>query len=162
MNGIESDFKPPSYIVQDTWRYVVFAVIFGLTLLAAILVLAFCWTLRPACLAALFTAVLWFFVFLLMVVGVGLFNGVHTVRFALVGCVRVCGGVGGNDGVCGACVRLRRVAAVALPHPSPSPLPCPTPPCCAARTAACTPRPLRSRTSTRLSSTPRRVALSTR
>ena len=72
---------PPA--AQSKWRLVAFAVLFGLLIIVSALVLIFVWTMNPGSVAAIFTAILWFLVFLVCVAGVGLFNGVHTVRCAL-------------------------------------------------------------------------------
>lgn len=76
---IRDDFEPPTMAVQETWRFIPFAVIFGVTILVTALLMPLIWKMTWPKTAACLTALLWLCICLLMLLGTGLLNGVHVV-----------------------------------------------------------------------------------
>ncbi|GAB4813407.1 hypothetical protein N2152v2_000453 [Parachlorella kessleri] len=70
------DFESPTMTLQDKWRFVVFAVLFGLLILSVMVTTALCFWMRFGRWASALVAVTWFFNALVMLGGVGLMNGV--------------------------------------------------------------------------------------
>ncbi len=81
MQSIDSlnDLRPPTLEVENTWRPIVIAVLFGFVILSAIpATLLTIWKPRPVW-AAVAVGVLWFFTMLLMLLGLGVFNAMRVV-----------------------------------------------------------------------------------
>jgi hypothetical protein len=79
LSEFREDVEPPTLAFQEVWRFVAIAVVFGLVILFSILssVLAV-WGRLPR-LVATSTILLWFMTALLMLLGVGVLNGVQYV-----------------------------------------------------------------------------------
>lgn len=79
ITDIEDDFKPPTMAVQETWRFIPFAVIFGVLIVVTMLLMPLLWRMTWPLTAALLVAFLWLCVCLLMLIGTGMLNGVYVV-----------------------------------------------------------------------------------
>ncbi|KAL4430591.1 hypothetical protein ABPG77_005831 [Micractinium sp. CCAP 211/92] len=77
ITDIESDFKPPTMALQEQWRFIPIAVVFGLMILVVLLTLAAVWFMTWPKTTSFLVALLWFMVALLMLLGVGLLRGVY-------------------------------------------------------------------------------------
>lgn len=77
--NVQDDWEAPTLAVEERWRFIPIAVVFGLTGGASLLCALLFWRLRWYRTATWAAAVLWLGVALLMLLGVGLFNGVVTV-----------------------------------------------------------------------------------
>ena len=71
ISSFRANFEPPTLAIQDKWRFVPLAVVFGLAILAAALVALLVPRMRFRKSAALSVALLWLVVTLLMLLGVG-------------------------------------------------------------------------------------------
>lgn len=76
---IEDTFKPPTMAIQNTWRFLPIAIIFGVFILLVVLTTWAVWCMSWPRTAALLVALLWFMVALLMLLGTGLMNGLYVV-----------------------------------------------------------------------------------
>lgn len=79
IKDIQTDIKPASENFQDNGRYIAIAIMFGLTILAALLAGLFSLRVGHPVWASVFVALLWLCVCLLMLLGVGLLKGLWTV-----------------------------------------------------------------------------------
>lgn len=79
ITDIENDFKPPTMALQEKWRFIPIAVVFGVVILVVLLTLVAIWFMTWPKSTSFLTALLWFMVALLMLLGVGLLRGVYVV-----------------------------------------------------------------------------------
>jgi hypothetical protein len=79
MDTLHNDFRDPSYSFENTWRFVVIAVLFGLNIVSSLMAGAFSIQVGRPIFASFSVALLWFTVTLLMLFGVGLLRGVVVV-----------------------------------------------------------------------------------
>jgi hypothetical protein len=77
--SINNRFKSPSLAFEDTGRFIAIAVLFGLTIVFSIGAALLSLRVAHPKWASTFVALLWLFVALLMLLGVGLMQGVHVV-----------------------------------------------------------------------------------
>ena len=75
IEGIKDDYKGPSTVFQNKGRLITIAVLFGLTILAALGAALLALRVKHPVWASAFVAVLWFCTALLMLLGVGLLSG---------------------------------------------------------------------------------------
>ncbi|GAB4813412.1 hypothetical protein N2152v2_000458 [Parachlorella kessleri] len=71
--------ESPTMSIQDTWRYVVFAVLFGLVILFVILATAACFWMRFGRWASLLVSLVWLLSVVINLVGLGLLTGIQSV-----------------------------------------------------------------------------------
>ncbi len=79
IDDLQANIQPPSESFESTGRYIAIAVCFALTIVAAIGAGLLSLTVRHPTWASAFVALLWLFVALLMLLGVGLLGGVRVV-----------------------------------------------------------------------------------
>jgi hypothetical protein len=79
IDDMQATIQPPSETFQDTGRYIGIAVSFALTIVAALGAGLLSLQVKHPTWASAFVALLWFFVALLMFLGVGLLSGVRVV-----------------------------------------------------------------------------------
>lgn len=77
ISDIEDDARPVTMKIQNTYRYIVFAVIFGVSMLVVLLLMVLLPTMRYYKTAAFVVAVSWIFTALLMFFGVSLLHGTY-------------------------------------------------------------------------------------
>lgn len=68
-----------SMSIEDTWRFVVIAVLFGLLILMTALVTLACYSMRRGVVATVLVALLWLLIAIVLIFGLGLFNGARSV-----------------------------------------------------------------------------------
>ncbi|KAL4436918.1 hypothetical protein ABPG75_004057 [Micractinium tetrahymenae] len=79
ITDIENDFKPPTMALQEKWRFIPIAVVFGVMIVVVLLTLLAVWFMTWPKTTSFLAALLWFMVALLMLLGVGLLRGVYVV-----------------------------------------------------------------------------------
>lgn len=79
IHDMKGSYEQPSLTFEDTGRFVAIAVVFGLTILASLLAGGLSLRVRHPIWASVWVAILWLFVAILMLLGVGLLKGVYVV-----------------------------------------------------------------------------------
>ncbi|PSC74601.1 zinc metalloprotease [Micractinium conductrix] len=77
--NIEDRFKPPTLALENKWRFIPIAVLFGVLMVLAPATALAVWSMRYVKTTAFLVAWLWLAVALLMLLGTGLLNGVYVV-----------------------------------------------------------------------------------
>jgi hypothetical protein len=76
---VENDYKPPTLAFDEQGRFICIAVLFGLVIVFAALATLLTFNMYYRAWGAFSVALLWFFVMLLMLLGMGVLNGVNYV-----------------------------------------------------------------------------------
>jgi len=79
LNQLRQDFKPPSLEFENTGRFVAIAVVFGITIVAALLSGWLSLRVHHPGWATCCVSMLWLMIILLMFLGVGLLRGIYVV-----------------------------------------------------------------------------------